>query len=65
MITDPSYHFLRWLDRGLAAAGLSWVLYWVTPPEPPHYLIAFLGVAALFALWLAIRHLIKRVRDEL
>jgi len=65
MITDPSYSFLRWLNRGLAAAGLAWVLYWVNPPEPPHYFIAFAGVAALFALWLVIRHLIRRIREEL
>ena len=64
MFTDPTYRWLRWLDRGLAAAGLGWVIYWTAPPELPHYLIAFLGVAALFALWLAIRRLVRRIRDE-
>jgi hypothetical protein len=64
MFPDYTYRWLRWLNRGLAGAGLGWVIYWIAPPEPPHYFIAFIGVGALFALWLVIRHLVRRVRDE-
>jgi len=65
MFGDPTYRWLRWLNRGLGAAGLGWGLYWTAPPELAHFFIAFAGVAALFALWLAVRHLVRRVRREL